>query len=136
VDADGDAAGEVRVTKYIEFLRSKAVSAPDRGIPSVTAEALRGLLVPGQSAKPHQLDIAAWAIRERYSNAGDLVLDPFGGLMTVPYVAIKMGRRGCGIELNGQYFADGVGYCRAAEQQVRTPTLFDAIEMETRSEVA
>jgi DNA modification methylase len=52
---------------------------------------------------PLQLDTVTRIIN-RYSNPGDLVLDPFGGLMTVPYIAIKMGRRGYGIELNSDYF--------------------------------
>ncbi len=76
---------------------------------------------------PLQLDIVERLI-ETYSMPGELVLDPFGGLMTVPYVAILKGRRGYGIELNHEYFADGAGYCRAAEQKVSMPTLFDLLE--------
>ena len=56
-----------------------------------------------------------------------MVLDPFGGLMTVPMTAVKMGRNGYGIELNSDYFRDGVGYLQSAEQEVETPTLFDFI---------
>ena len=67
-------------------------------------------------------------IIERYSNKGDLVLDPFGGLMTVPMNAVKMGRKGYGIELNSDYFADGLTYLQAAEMEVESPTLFDFIE--------
>ena len=73
---------------------------------------------------PLQLDIVERIIT-RYSNEGDLVLDPFGGLMTVPMMAIKMGRRGYGIELNPDYFRDGVGYLQAAEDEMEEPTLFD-----------
>lgn len=73
---------------------------------------------------PLQLDIVERIIT-RYSNEGDLVLDPFGGLMTVPMMAIKMGRRGYGIELNPDYFRDGVGYLQAAEDEMDEPTLFD-----------
>lgn len=73
---------------------------------------------------PLQLDIVERIIT-RYSNEGDLVLDPFGGLMTVPMVAVKMGRRGYGIELNPDYFRDGIGYLQAAEDEVEEPTLFD-----------
>lgn len=76
---------------------------------------------------PLQFDIVERLIN-RYSNAGDLILDPFGGLMTVPYCAIKAGRRGYGIELNPQYFSDGVGYCREAEYKRQVPTLFDLID--------
>ena len=73
---------------------------------------------------PLQIDIVKRII-ERYSNKGDMVLDPFGGLMTVPKVAVDMGRKGYGIELNPDYFRDGVGYLQAAEMEMETPTLFD-----------
>lgn len=75
---------------------------------------------------PLQLDIVERIIN-RYSNPGDLVLDPFGGLMTVPLVAIKHGRRGYGIELNPDYFRDGVGYLKAEESKDNQITLFDFI---------
>lgn len=75
---------------------------------------------------PLQIDIVERIIN-RYSNEGDLVFDPFGGLMTVPMVAVKMGRKGYGIELNSDYFRDGVGYLKSAEDEVETPTLFDFI---------
>lgn len=75
---------------------------------------------------PLQLDIVERVI-ERYSNPGDLVLDPFGGLMTVPETAVKLGRYGVGIELNPDYFRDGVEYCRSAEAEVEQPTLFDFV---------
>ena len=73
---------------------------------------------------PLQLDIVERIIN-RYSNEGDTVYDPFGGLMTVPMTAVKMHRRGKGCELNPDYFRDGVGYCQSAEEEIDTPTLFD-----------
>ncbi len=75
---------------------------------------------------PLQLDIVERIIN-RYSNKGDLVLDPFGGLMTVPMTAVKMGREGYGIELSPDYFRDGVGYLQAADEEREMPTLFDFI---------
>lgn len=77
---------------------------------------------------PLQLDIVERII-DRYSNKGDLVYDPFGGLMTVPMTAVKMGRRGYGCELNPDYFRDGVGYLQEAENEIDAPTLFDFIDM-------
>ena len=77
---------------------------------------------------PLQLDIVERII-DRYSNKGDLVYDPFGGLMTVPMKAVKMGRRGYGCELNPDYFRDGVGYLQEAENEIDAPTLFDFIDM-------
>lgn len=79
---------------------------------------------------PLQLDIVERIIN-RFSNPGELVLDPFGGLMTVPYMAVKMERRGAGIELNPDYFRDGVGYLQEADAQQSAPTLFDLLEGET-----
>lgn len=73
---------------------------------------------------PLQLDIVERIIN-RYSNEGDKVLDPFGGLMTVPMTAVKMKRYGYGIELSCDYFRDGVGYLQEAENEIETPTLFD-----------
>jgi DNA modification methylase len=77
-----------------------------------------------QHVCPLQLDIVERLI-ERYSNPGELVFDPFGGLMTVPYVALRMGREGRGHELNTQYWADGVKYLEAEERRQAMPTLFD-----------
>lgn len=73
---------------------------------------------------PLQIDIVERLIN-RYSNKGEVVFDPFGGLMTVPVTAVKMGRYGYGIELNVDYFRDGVGYLKAAEEKIDMPTLFD-----------
>lgn len=78
---------------------------------------------------PLQIDIVQRIIN-RYSNPGDVVLDPFGGLMTVPYMAVKMGRYGVGIELNTDYFRDGVGYLQSAEAAADQPTLFDFVEQQ------
>ena len=78
---------------------------------------------------PLQLDIVERLIN-RYSNPGDVVLDPFGGLMTVPLVAVQKERFGIGIELSADYFRDGVGYLQTAEMQRGEPTLFDFIEQE------
>lgn len=76
---------------------------------------------------PMQFDIADRII-EQMSNPGDVILDPFGGLMTVPYRAIIKGRIGWGIELSPQYFFDGATYCKSAEVNVDVPTLFDLVE--------
>lgn len=75
---------------------------------------------------PLQLDIVERLIR-RYTAPGEMVFDPFGGIGTVPHVALKMGRRGRCVELNGEYFRDSLRYLRAAEAGVLTPTFFDAL---------
>ena len=73
---------------------------------------------------PLQFDIVDRLIT-RYSNKDDLVFDPFGGLMTVPVRALKLGRRGRGVELNPSYFVDGVRYLQSEERAVGAPSLFD-----------
>ena len=75
---------------------------------------------------PLQLDIVDRLIN-RYSNPGDLVLDPFGGLGTVALEAMKAGRRGYTIELNDGYFRDAVGYLKEYEEEDRNISLFDLI---------
>lgn len=84
---------------------------------------------------PLQFDIVDRAINQ-WSNPGDVVFDPFGGLMTVPMRAVKFGRIGWGVELNHRYFLDGVKYVEAAACAVDTPTLFDALRAEGGSSEA
>lgn len=78
---------------------------------------------------PLQLDIVERIIN-RYSNKGDIIFEPFGGLGTVPMMAVRMGRYGYGCELNSGYFADAVTYLRAEEAEVEQPSLFDLVEQE------
>lgn len=73
---------------------------------------------------PLPFDIVERVIK-LYSNPGDVVLDPFAGLGTVPSLAIKHGRYGHGVELNPAYYDAMVRYCIAAEQTATLPTLFD-----------
>ena len=78
---------------------------------------------------PLQLDIVERIIN-RYSNPDDVVFDPFSGIATVPMMAVRMGRKGYGCELNAGYFADGVGYLQAEEAEMEQPSLFDLLEQE------
>lgn len=79
---------------------------------------------------PLQLDIIERLIN-RYSNEKDLVLDPFGGIMSVPYCAVKMNRYGMGIELSDDYCTDGIKYLQDIEQEIEAPKLFDSIDLAT-----
>lgn len=100
--------------------------------PDVWTDITRMLTLNGaQSAKgkemhlcPMQFDIADRAIVQ-YTMPGETVFDPFGGLMTSPYRAVLLKRRGIGIELNERYFLDGCAYLKAAEEKLNMPTLFD-----------
>lgn len=78
---------------------------------------------------PLQFDIANRII-EQFSMEDEVVLDPFMGIGTVPMCAVKLGRRGRGHELSPDYFVDGVGYLKAAENEIAIPTLFDLLKEE------
>lgn len=52
---------------------------------------------------PLQLEVIQRCI-ELWSNPGDIVLDPFMGIGSSPYVAVRLGRRGTGIELKESYY--------------------------------
>jgi len=78
---------------------------------------------------PMQFDLADRVIAQ-FSMEGETVFDPFVGIGTVPYRAIKLKRRGIGCELSGTYFTDAVYWCQRAEQERESPTLFDLEEIE------
>jgi len=78
---------------------------------------------------PLPFDIVDRAILN-WSNPGELVYDPFGGLMTVPLRAVKHGRRGSASELNPHYFADGVSLLREQDAGRATGDLFSILDME------
>lgn len=77
---------------------------------------------------PLQLDIIERLIN-RFSNPGDVIFDPFGGLFSVSYKALQMGRKTVSIELNTDYYKDGLFYVKAMYDEVNMPTLFDMCEM-------
>jgi DNA modification methylase len=76
---------------------------------------------------PLQFDIVDRVI-ERFSMPGELVVDPFAGIGTVLLRGLKLGREVYGSELSERYWWDGVQYCKGVEKDVKTPTLFDALE--------
>ena len=82
---------------------------------------------------PLQFDIVDRAIVQ-FTMAGEIVLDPFGGLMTVPYCALKLGRRAIGIELNPAYFRDGVAHVQEAAASRNTVSLFDLVGAEGKTD--
>ena len=75
---------------------------------------------------PLQLDLVDRLIVQ-LSMKGETVFDPFAGIGTVPSQAVRLGRRGLGVELSPDYFADAAFYCAAAEQEMSVPTLFDLL---------
>lgn len=76
---------------------------------------------------PFPIDIVERLIR-RYSNEGEIILDPFSGLGTTVVTAIKMERSGIGVELNPTYYEASLKYAHEAEVNRSSPSLFDAVE--------
>ncbi|KRA44679.1 DNA methyltransferase [Devosia sp. Root635] len=84
---------------------------------------------------PLQFDIVDRAINQ-YTAPGEVVFDPFGGLMTVPMRALKFGRQGRGVELNPAYFVDGCAHVHAMAEELAMPDLFGLMEIEQEEMVA
>jgi len=72
---------------------------------------------------PLQLDVIERCV-ELYSNEGEVLLTPFGGIGSEVYQALKMKRKGIGIELKPSYYKQAVKNCINAEQYEEM-SLFD-----------
>lgn len=73
---------------------------------------------------PLQLDLIERCIT-RWSNPGEVVLDYFAGIGSVPWQALKLGRRGVGVELKRSYYLVAARYLDDLEMQLGQSTLFD-----------
>lgn len=60
---------------------------------------------------PLQLTVIRRAIN-LWTNPGDVVLSPFGGIGSEPYVALETGRKAVAIELKGSYYRQMVANCK------------------------
>jgi DNA modification methylase len=83
---------------------------------------------------PLQFDIVDRII-SRFTNSGEMVFDPFGGIMTVPYRALMLHRKAIATELNTSYYFDGLTYLKAAEVNANMPSLFDCENINQEQEV-
>ena len=85
---------------------------------------LNGRMARGQEDERHicplQLDVIERCLT-LYSNLGDLVLDPFNGIGSTGYQAVKMGRRYIGIELKPEYARQAARFLEQAEGQAPLP---------------
>lgn len=73
---------------------------------------------------PLPLDIVERLI-VRFSNKDEVILDPFMGIGTTGYMALKLGRKTIGAELNPVYYDASLGYFRTVEAERSQATLFD-----------
>lgn len=76
---------------------------------------------------PLQLDIIERLIN-RFTNKGDIVDDPFGGLFSTAYKCLEMDRKAISTELNPEYYDDGLFYLKSIEYKMSVPTLFDLVQ--------
>ena len=56
---------------------------------------------------------------------GEIIDDPFGGLFSTAYKALELDRKAISVELNSEYFNDGLFYLKALMYKMSIPTLFD-----------
>jgi len=62
-----------------------------------------------------------------YSNPGETVLSPFGGIGSELWVALKHGRKAVGCELKPSYWRTAVQNLRDLEAEITAPSLLDLI---------
>lgn len=72
---------------------------------------------------PLQLQVIERGI-ELWTNPDDVVLSPFAGIGSEVYMAVKMGRRGVGVELKRSYYDQACLNVRRAEQEAGQVGLF------------
>lgn len=77
-----------------------------------------------QHVCPLQFDIIDRTI-DRYSNPGDVVYDPFGGLGSTVLRSVMKGRIGESTELHDLYWEDSCQYLKEYNYKRSVPTLFD-----------
>ena len=65
---------------------------------------------------PLQLDFIERCVR-LWSNPGETVLTPFAGIGSEVYMAVKLGRRGIGIELKPSYWQTAVANLRRLDAE-------------------
>lgn len=66
----------------------------------------------------------------QFSMEGETVFDPFAGIGTTPYCAVKLKRLGLGIELSPDYFPDAAFHCDAIAKKISVPSLFELLGVE------
>jgi len=75
---------------------------------------------------PLQLDLIARCVR-LWSNEGETVLSPFGGIGSEGFEAVRLGRRFVGCELKASYWRTAVTNLERAEHQLNLPSLLDEV---------
>ena len=75
---------------------------------------------------PLQLEVIRRAV-QLWSNPGETVFSPFGGIGSEPYVALEQGRKAMAVELKPSYYRQMVKNCTEMETQPKQAAIFDAL---------
>ena len=75
---------------------------------------------------PLQLDFIERVVR-LWSNVGETVFTPFAGIGSEVHTAVRLGRRGLGIELKPSYWKTAVSNLRDLDHEMALPSLFDEV---------
>jgi len=75
---------------------------------------------------PLQLDLIARCVR-LWSNEGETVLSPFGGIGSEGFEAVRLGRKFVGCELKASYWKTAVANLERAEHEASLPSLLDGV---------
>jgi len=78
---------------------------------------------------PLQLEVIR-RVLELWTNPGDKVLDPFGGIGSTGYEAVKNGRKFIGIELKESYYQQACKNLQRAEFESKKPEQIDLFKFE------
>lgn len=70
-----------------------------------------------------------------YTNRDELVFDPFGGIGSTPYEAVRLGRRGLAIELKPEYWKVACTNLHNAQRIAGQGTLFDLMPTDADSKI-
>jgi DNA modification methylase len=78
---------------------------------------------------PLQLEVIRRAV-QLWSNPGEVVFSPFGGIGSEPYVALEQGRRAMAVELKPSYYKTMVRNCEDIEHEPKQESIFDVLGLD------
>lgn len=134
-DRYGNATGWITQDEWIEWASAVWYRRRD-GLPGGIKETeVLNVAVARDSEDERHLCPLQLGVIERciklWSNPGDVVLDPFGGIGSTPYKAVELGRKGVMVELKESYWRQAVKFLRQAESnRLGQRSLFDSLEPE------
>jgi hypothetical protein len=129
---------------FVTSLIEQAVRRPSADIPTIWSDIIQTDVLNYLVAKedkdqrhicPLQLPLISRLIHW-YTNPGDVVFDPFGGIGSTGVEALRLGRKAKLIELKESYYNLALKYLRATELETGQMTLWDYANQQAGEEVA